>query len=225
MTASREVRCLAECCMRLSRGSIRLSRAAAPRAFLTGNLWGSIRRRLIQHFRNGCHPLVGETPLQRTGAPCLPLPLGRDAFHGVAWSLFATSIELVLATEFHLRHLSVLGVSDALDGLHRARPAGCISTRRHVQGSPFRGFSLSLGRTSSSLADALLAFRSGALSTVAHRHHEPERRLQGFAPHENPPSDATGFSHCVSDDPPLGFFLLQVLSPHIANRLGRLRRS
>jgi len=159
MTASREVRYLAEYCVRLIRGSIRLSRAAIPRTFPTGKLWDP---------SDAVHPLLAQwisssrrsTPLQRTGAPYLPLPLGRDAFHGVTWSLFATSIELVrydgipLPPPFRPRRFY------ALDGLHRARPAGCISTRRHVQGSPFRGFHFSLGRTSSSLACALSALPS-----------------------------------------------------------------
>ena len=38
---------------------------------------------------------------------------------------------------------SVLGVSHALDGLLRHQPCGFISPRSHVQGLPFRGFSLS----------------------------------------------------------------------------------
>ena len=38
---------------------------------------------------------------------------------------------------------SVLGVSHALDGLLRHQPCGFVSPRSHVQGLPFRGFSLS----------------------------------------------------------------------------------
>jgi hypothetical protein len=38
---------------------------------------------------------------------------------------------------------SVLGVSHALDGFLRHKPCGFVSPRCHVQGLPFRGFSLS----------------------------------------------------------------------------------
>jgi len=41
-----------------------------------------------------------------------------------------------------LRHLSVFGVSHALDGFRRRWPCGFVSPHCHVQGSPFRGLIL-----------------------------------------------------------------------------------
>jgi len=77
------------------------------------------------------------TPLQRTGAPCLPLPLGRDAFHGVAWSLFATSIELVrhdgvpLPPPFRPRRFG-----------RPRRLAPCSTCQMYFNPAPRTGFSL-----------------------------------------------------------------------------------
>jgi len=160
---SREVRCSAECCERRGCGAIGFSAPARhrlapePTGFLT-----AVPRLLRNGFilPRACRPLQSETPAacpaSRPERALRPgRSVGRSASLGVP-SLFATSAggvhlrarrlaatttDVPGATSPALR--SVHGVSHAHDGLLRHRPRGFVSPLSRVQGSPFRGLSLS----------------------------------------------------------------------------------
>jgi hypothetical protein len=125
--------------------------------------WGSIGSPLplcLRRFRRSWRFLPFAVPcsLAQTGSssrtlyspsecyrsvPAQRLPAS-SSFHGVGFSLFATSAIGVLerSRDSTPSHLSVFGVSHALDGFLRRWPCGFVSPHCHVQGSPFRGFIL-----------------------------------------------------------------------------------
>jgi len=89
-------------------------------------------------LRKRVHPLVSFTPLQSPTVPCPPNASRRQApSMGSALPLRDCSPQRPLRDgESTLRHLSVLGVSHALDGLRRRVPCGFISPHCRVQGFP-----------------------------------------------------------------------------------------
>jgi len=95
-------------------------------------------------LRKRVHPLVSSTPLQSSAVPCPPDASRRQAPSlGSAFPLRDFSPRRLQCSEGSIpRHLSVLGVSHAFDGLLRHWPCGFVSPHCHVQGSPFRGFIL-----------------------------------------------------------------------------------
>jgi hypothetical protein len=135
--------------------------------------------------------------------PASGLP-ARSAFLGVASSLFATSTTRVVAPGFHSRHLSVLGVSHALDGFLRVRPCGFISPRSHVQGSPSRGFP---SRTAEPICHRPVPSRQ--LTTVDYwscpQRHLPSPCPQGFESVRRVRCRAHQFYPLRRPDPLLGF--------------------
>jgi len=78
---------------------------------------------------------------------------------------------------------SVLGVSHALDGLLRHRPCGFVSPRCHVQGSPFRGLSLSAEPYRLSPADSCPR-AVGRTRLRFDPRQQTRPRLQGLAPRD-----------------------------------------
>jgi len=135
--------------------------------------------------------------------PASGLP-ARSAFLGVASSLFATSATRVVAPGFQARHLSVLGVSHALDGFIREWPCGFISPRSHVQGSPSRGFP---SRTAEPVRHRPVPSRR--LTTVDYcscpQRHLPSPRPQGFESVRRVRCLRTSFIHCADPIPSWAF--------------------
>jgi len=111
-------------------------------------------------YANRVHPLVSLPPLQSPFFLCPPSSYEKSAFHGVAYPLRDINRPQVYAGLPRAQHLSVLGVSHALDGLLCSRPCGFISPHSHVQGSPFRGLFLSHSRSASSTSRALSSLTS-----------------------------------------------------------------
>jgi hypothetical protein len=89
-------------------------------------------------LRKRVHPLVTFTPLQSSTVPCPPSASRRQAPSlGSAFPLRDFGLWRSLRNGGSIpRHLSVLGVSHALDGLLRHLPCGFISPHCHVQGFP-----------------------------------------------------------------------------------------
>jgi len=124
-------------------------------------------------------------PLQSTTAH-RPPRTNRSAFLGVAFpSSRHQPTASLSASGFQSRHVSVLGVSHALDGLLRHRPCRFVSPRCHVQGSPFRDspptqpHHLVGGRSPLDVGFA-------SLPPVARRRHDSLPHPQGFAPCGSP---------------------------------------
>jgi len=90
------------------------------------------------HLRKQVHPLVSFTPLQSSTVPCPPDASRRQAPSlGSAFPLRDINQRRPLRNGGSIpRHLAVLGVSHAFDGLLRHWPCGFISPHSHVQGLP-----------------------------------------------------------------------------------------
>jgi hypothetical protein len=189
--------------MRRTRGHHRIRRS---RAVLT-NFWRHSRFVFLRRPPRPCeHGFI----LPSTSRPFRVLPLrarprppGQERLPWGCVSLFATSAARVVVPGFQARHLSVLGVSHALDGLIRGRPCRFISPRSHVQGSPFRVFP---PRTAAPIRHRHVPSRR--LATVDYcgcpqRHLLPPRP-QGFTLSEGP-LPAHQFYPLRRPDPLLGF--------------------
>jgi hypothetical protein len=89
-------------------------------------------------LRKRVHPLVSFAPLQSATVPCPPNASRRQAPSlGLAFPLRDFSPRRPLRNGGSIpRHLSVFGVSHALDGFRRRWPCGFISPHCHVQGFP-----------------------------------------------------------------------------------------
>jgi hypothetical protein len=115
-------------------------------------------------------------------------------------SLFATSAVRVVVPGFQARHLSVLGVSHALDGFIREQPCGFISPRSHVQGSPSRVFP---SRTAKPARHRPVPSRR--LATVDYwscpQRHLPSPRPQGFESVRRVRNRRASFTRCANPIP------------------------
>jgi hypothetical protein len=116
-------------------------------------------------LRKRVHPLVSFTPLQSATVPCPPNASRRQAPSlGLAFPLRDFSPRRPLRNGGSIpRHLSVFGVSHALDGFRRRWPCGFISPHCHVQGSLSKGLILEHSRPTSSMNLCLLVVVEVAL--------------------------------------------------------------
>jgi len=118
-------------------------------------------------------------------------------------SLFAVSpAASTITRRSHSTLCSVLGVPPALDGLRHHWIRGFVAPRNHVQGSPFRGLSLSWSRAGFHRPPALVSIR--AVPPAVSRASRPARRLQGLAPHVSAVTNLNG-EIPVRSAPLLGF--------------------
>ena len=107
---------------------------------------------------------------------------------------------------------SVLGVSHALDGLHRPRSCGFISPRCHVQGSSLQGFvPLCTAAPARRWPLPSRRFATSLLQTASRLRQSLGVRPQGFSPCR----ESVACKEVLPASParsPLGFRLLQVFA-------------